>query len=136
LEGKLYVKAVLSPVIQGIGRFEGGSGRVLEGKIHTPTGCQTPKLLHLYMCTMQPFFLFSTTHCSLLRVIVRSGLDVPTFATRRLHASPRGKWRNGGREMSGKFCLNVDLHITFKALLHAVKLQHGTDGFTFPPFSP
>jgi len=28
--------------------------------------------------------LFSTTHCSLLRLIVRSGLDVPTFATRRL----------------------------------------------------
>jgi len=28
---------------------------------------------------------FFTTHCS-LRLIVRSELDVPTFATRRLHA--------------------------------------------------
>jgi hypothetical protein len=32
------------------------------------------------------YYYFSTTHCSLLRLIVRSGLDVPTFATRRLHA--------------------------------------------------
>jgi len=30
------------------------------------------------------FFLFSTTHCSLLKLIVRFGLDVPTFATRRV----------------------------------------------------
>jgi hypothetical protein len=32
-----------------------------------------------------------------------------------------------------KFCLNADLHITFRDLLHAVKLRHGTDGFTSPP---
>jgi hypothetical protein len=43
-----------------------------------------------------------------LRLIVRSGLDVQTFATRRLHAchharAPKGgKW-NCGREMSGNF---------------------------------
>jgi len=82
--------------------------------------------------------LFSTTHCSLLRLIVRSGLDVPTFATRRHHACHRarapssGRW-NCGREMSGEFCLNADLHFTFRDLLHAVKLRHGTDGFTSPP---
>jgi len=52
--------------------------------------------------------LFSTTHCSLLRLIVRSGLDVPTFATRRLHACHHarapsdGTW-NCGRKMSGNF---------------------------------
>jgi hypothetical protein len=63
--------------------------------------------------------LFSTTHCSLLRLIVRSSLDVPTFATRRHHACHRarapssGRW-NCGREMSGEFCLNADLHFTFK----------------------
>jgi len=34
-------------------------------------------------------FIYTTTHCSLLRLIVRPGLDVPTFATRRLHTSPR-----------------------------------------------
>jgi len=32
-----------------------------------------------------------------------------------------------------KFCLNGDFHITFRDLLHAVKLRHGTDGFTSPP---
>jgi hypothetical protein len=52
--------------------------------------------------------LFSTTHGILLRLIVRSGLDVPTFATRRLHACHQarapsaGKW-NCGREMFRNF---------------------------------
>jgi len=32
-----------------------------------------------------------------------------------------------------KFCLNADLRVTFRDLLHAVKLRHGTDGFTCPP---
>jgi hypothetical protein len=32
-----------------------------------------------------------------------------------------------------EFCLNVDFHVTFRDLLHAVKLRHGTDGFTAPP---
>jgi hypothetical protein len=52
--------------------------------------------------------LFSTTHCNLLKLIVRSGLDVPTFATRHLHAchqarAPSGGRWNCGREMSGNF---------------------------------
>jgi hypothetical protein len=43
-----------------------------------------------------------------LRLIVRSGLDVPTFATRRLHAchyarAPSGGRWNCGREMSPNF---------------------------------
>jgi len=43
-----------------------------------------------------------------LRFIVRSGLDVPTFATRCLHArhharAPSGGRWNFGREMSGNF---------------------------------
>jgi len=84
------------------------------------------------------YFIYTTTHCSLLRLIVRSGLDVPTFATRRLHAchharAPSGGRWNCGREMSGKFCLNADFHVTFRDLLHAVKLRHGTDGFSSPP---
>jgi len=32
-----------------------------------------------------------------------------------------------------KFCLNFDFHVTVRDLLHAVKLRHGTDGFTSPP---
>jgi hypothetical protein len=38
-------------------------------------------------------------------------------------------WARNVRE----FCLNADFYVTFRDLLHAVKLRHGTDGFTFPP---
>ena len=38
-------------------------------------------------------------------------------------------WARNVRE----FCLNADLHVTFRDLLHAVKLRHGPDGFTSPP---
>ena len=38
-------------------------------------------------------------------------------------------WARNVRE----FCLNSDLHFTFRDLLHAVELRHGTDGFTSPP---
>jgi hypothetical protein len=38
-------------------------------------------------------------------------------------------WARNIRE----FCLNADLHVTFRDLLHVVKLRHGTDGFTSPP---
>jgi hypothetical protein len=38
-------------------------------------------------------------------------------------------WERNVRE----FCLNADLNVTFRDLLHAVKLRHGTDGFTSPP---
>ena len=37
-------------------------------------------------------------------------------------------WARNVRE----FCLNADFHVTFRDLLHAVKLRHGTDGFTSP----
>jgi len=82
--------------------------------------------------------MFIQLRTAALRLIVLSGLDVPTFAIRRLHACHHarapscGTW-NCGREMSGKFCLNVGLHVTFRDLLHAVKLRHGADGFTSPP---
>jgi hypothetical protein len=54
------------------------------------------------------FFFFIQLRTAALRLIVRSWLDVPTFATRRLHACHHasapsvGKW-NCGREMSGSF---------------------------------
>jgi hypothetical protein len=38
-------------------------------------------------------------------------------------------WARNVRE----FCLNADFHVTFRDLLHAVKLRHRTDGFTSPP---
>jgi hypothetical protein len=82
--------------------------------------------------------VFSTYALQPSRLIVPSGLDVPTFAIRRLHAchharAPSGGRWNCGRKMSGKVCLNADYHVTFRVLLHAVKLRHGTDGFTSPP---
>jgi hypothetical protein len=36
-------------------------------------------------------------------------------------------------ENVGELCLNAELHVTFSDILHAVKLRHGTDGFTSPP---
>ena len=36
--------------------------------------------------------------------------------------------------MADEFCLKMpDFHVTFRDLLHAVNLWHGTDGFTSPP---
>ena len=36
--------------------------------------------------------------------------------------------------MADEFCLKMpDFHVTFKDLLYAVNLRHGTDGFTSPP---
>jgi hypothetical protein len=52
--------------------------------------------------------MFFLLRAAALRLIVRSELDVPTFAIRRLHACHQarapsgGKW-NCGREMSGNF---------------------------------
>jgi len=37
-------------------------------------------------------------------------------------------WARNVRE----FCLNADIHITFRNLLHATKLLRGTNGFTSP----
>ena len=68
---------------------------------------------------------------------MRFELDVPTFATRRLHASPRESTQRRKVELLARnvreCCLNADFHVTFRDLLHAVKLRHGTDGFTSPP---
>jgi hypothetical protein len=113
----------------------------------TGTGQQVAQLHDRYMMMMMIWIIrsFKPESCLFMqlgtaawRLIVRSGLDVPTFATRRPHAchharAPSGGRWNCGREMSGKFCLNADFHVTFRDLLHAVKLRHGTDGFTTPP---
>jgi hypothetical protein len=71
-----------------------------------------------------------------LRLIVQSWLDVPTFATRRLHAchhtrAPSDERWKCGQEMSGNFAKMPIYTLHFMGLLHAVKLRHGTDRFTF-----
>jgi len=81
--------------------------------------------------------LFIQLCTAALRLIVRSWLDVPTFATRCLHAchharAPSGGTWNCGREMSGNFA-EMTISTPFRDRLHAVKLRHGTDGFTSPP---
>ena len=38
-----------------------------------------------------------------------------------------------GENVVREFCLNVDFHATFRDILHAANLRHGTDGFTSPP---
>jgi len=37
------------------------------------------------------------------------------------------------RMLAGNFCRNADFHVTFRDLLHAANLQHGTNSFTSPP---
>jgi hypothetical protein len=39
----------------------------------------------------------------------------------------------GRRMRTGKFCLNADFHGTFRDILHAANLRHGTHGFTSLP---
>ena len=83
------------------------------------------------------FILFSTTHCSLQGLLCNLGqtfqLSPPGVSTRHHATAPSSERWNCGWEMSGKFCLNADFHVTFRDPLHAVKLRHGTDGFTSPP---
>ena len=58
-------------------------------------------------------------------------LVVPTCTARCLH---QRKEELLGREMAVEFCLKMlDFHVTFRDLLHAVKLRHGTNGFTSLP---
>jgi hypothetical protein len=72
-------------------------------------------------------------------LIVPPSLDVPTLATRcpaptdafRTLAAEVGTYGRGIR--AGKFCLNADFHDTFRDLLHAANLRHGTHGFTSLP---
>jgi hypothetical protein len=51
--------------------------------------------------------------------------------------SPRESYQRKEVELRARnvweFCLNTEFHVTFRDLLHAVKLRHGTDGFTSPP---
>ena len=77
-------------------------------------------------------YLFVQLRTTALRLTVRSWLDVQTFATSRHHATaPGGERWNCGREMSGNFA-EMMTSTPFRKLLHAVKLRHGTYGFTSP----
>ena len=94
--------------------------------------------VHLFFvlgsCKLWPCIcLFIQLCTAALRLIVQSWLDVPTFATRRLHATaPSGGRWNCERELSGNFA-EMTTFMPFRDLLHAIKLRHGTDGLTSPP---
>jgi hypothetical protein len=51
--------------------------------------------------------LFSTYALQPSRLIVRSGLDVPTFVTRRLHACHHARAHNGKRRTVGEKCPEI-----------------------------
>jgi hypothetical protein len=80
---------------------------------------------------------FFATHCS-LKAYCAIWVRRSNF---RHQASPRVSprestqrrklelWARNVRE----FCLNADFCVTCTDLLHAVRLRHGTDGFTSPP---
>jgi hypothetical protein len=93
--------------------------------------------IYIHLRSVVYLFVYTSTHCSLkayCAVLVRR-------SNFRHQASPRVSprestqrrkvelWARNVRE----FYLNADLHVTFRDLLHAVKLRHGTDGFTSPP---
>jgi len=86
--------------------------------IHTAT------VIYLYYYALQPL----KAYCAIW--VRRSNF--------RHQASPRDSTqRREGKTVCEKcpvnFYLNAEFHVTFKDLLHAVKLRHGTDGFTSPP---
>jgi hypothetical protein len=57
-------------------------------------------------------------------------LDVPTFTTGRLLVAKSGTmWARNGRRILPE----MSDQVAFRDLLHAVKLRHGTDGFTSAP---
>jgi hypothetical protein len=78
-------------------------------------------------------FLGVACHCS------SPLLDIPTIASRCLYVRHDARDPSGGRWKCGRECCLVilpampDFHVTFRDLLHAANLRHGTDGFTFPP---
>ena len=65
-------------------------------------------------------------------------LDIPTFAARCLYVRndardlSNERW-NCGREICPVILPKFRIPRTFRDLLHAAYLRHGTDGFTSPP---
>ena len=99
-------------------------------KVHTGSGGTATQG---FVC----LFVYTTTHCSLkayCAILVRRS-NFRYQASPRL--SPRESTQRRKVELWARnvqeFCLNVDSHVTFRDLLHAVKLRHGNDGFTSPP---
>jgi hypothetical protein len=72
-------------------------------------------------------------------LIVPPALNVPTLTTRcprayrRVPHSSGGSWNLWAGIRTDNFWLNADFHGTFRVLLHAANMRHGTHGFTSLP---
>jgi hypothetical protein len=91
--------------------------------------CETSLLFYLFIFNyaLQPFKVYCAIWAR------RSNFRHQAFS----HVSPRESTQRRKVELwarnAWKFYLNAELHVTFRDLLHAVKLRHGTDDFTSPP---
>ena len=94
----------------------------------------TPPVLSVLICYVIIFNLRTAAFKAYCAIWVRRS-NVRHQASPRV--SPRESTQRRKVELWAKnvrkFCLNADLHVTFRDLLHAIKLRHGTDGFTSPP---
>jgi hypothetical protein len=61
------------------------------------------------------------------------GHQMPPRAYRHVPHSSSGSWKLWAGNKDREFCLNADFHGTFRDLLHAANLRHGTHSFTSLP---
>jgi hypothetical protein len=102
-----------------------GQGRSISCRTHLTTNLRSV------------LFVYTTMHCSLkayCAILVRCSnfrhQTSPSVSPRESTQRRKVKlWAINVRE----FCLSADLHVTFRDLLRAVKLRHGTNDFTSPP---
>jgi len=86
-------------------------------------GLRTLRIIIIFNYTLQAF----KAYCALwVRCSNFCHQASPRESTQRRKVE---LWARNIRE----FSLNADFHFTFRDLLYAVKLRHGTDGFTSPP---
>jgi hypothetical protein len=101
--------------------------------------CATFWFVDLFVCVF-PWASAASHGCTAAYwLIVPPALDVATLANRcprayrRVLHSSGGSWNLWAGDRTGKCFLNADFHGTFRDLLHAANLRHGTHGFTFLP---
>jgi hypothetical protein len=115
-----------------------GKGQISEGQscvcsVQIQITLSWPVTLDLFVCT--------TTHCSLKAycaiLVRRSNFRYQASPRVSPRVSPRESTQRRNVEMWARnvreFYQNANLHVIFWDLLHAVKLRHGTDGFTSLP---
>jgi hypothetical protein len=77
--------------------------------------------LYAYCATLDPLVFWT---------FPLSSPGAPTSVGRERSLAAKGGTK--GKNVGRYFYLNVDFHVSFRVLLHAANLRHGTDGFTFP----